>query len=526
MKRKIQIVICRVCSQGVPALDVDKLAKAASEAPYVCSVVTVDYACQSKTISSIVEDAKTKGADRVLVVPCSKNDVSPSLFQAYVRRGKINEFLIETVDLTNEVILPHREDPARAQEKAETRLAAAVARLAALEPLERHEEPMRTKNLVVVGAGVAGFEAAQVAAGHGLHTILIEKTDRPLKAPGVLLSKSRLVRAKGHGGNFELVIQAGEKQETLECAAIVVASGGDWSEGKGPLTKACKEAMPLFRLKDSVDNGTLPSGPVVIVDTPDPKGSTMKAQDFAWDDALDLAMSTKKASPERDVTLIFQEMRVSGLSELTYREAAQLGIRFIRYDKKNPPTIDKKDLKRLTVRDLAQDEVVSLRFGTLSYASVPANPDNIEIADALRIPMALDGGIRRGSMQRGPVTTPRPGIFVCGSAMFPKTESVARAEGKAAGVLATQFVAPGTVEYGGAVAKVTPEKCSACLTCVRTCPYEAPFIGAAGKAEIREQLCQGCGMCAGICPSKAIDIHNYTDEQLSIETEAYLRGGF
>lgn len=526
MKRKIQVVICRVCSQGVPVLDIGRLAKVASEAPYVGSVVTVDYACQSKTISSIVEDARTKGVDRVLVVPCSKTDVSPGLFQAYVRRGKINEFLIETLDLTNEVILPHRDDPVRAQEKAETRLAAAVARLAALEPLEKHEETMRTRNIVVVGAGVAGLEAAQVAAVKGLHTILIEKTDRTLKAPGVLLSKSRLVRAKGYGGNFELVIQAGEKQETLECAAIVVASGGDWSEGGGPLKKACKEAMPLFRLKESMDNGTLPSGPIVILDTPDPKGGTMKAQDFAWEDALDLAMSAKKASPETDVTLLFQEMRTSGLSELMYREAAQLGVRFIRYDKKNPPVVDKKGSNGLTVRDLAQDEVVSLRFSTLSYASVPANPDNVGIADALRIPVALDGGIRRGSMQRGPVATPRPGIFVCGSAMFPKTEAAARAEGKAAGVLATQFVSSGTVEYGGVVAKVTPEKCSACLTCVRTCPYEAPFIGTAGKAEIIEQLCQGCGMCAGICPSKAIDIHNCTDEQLSIETEAYLGGGF
>jgi heterodisulfide reductase subunit A len=178
------------------------------------------------------------------------------------------------------------------------------------------------------------------------------------------------------------------------------------------------------------------------------------------------------------------------------------------------------------VKDLAQEEAIALTFETLAYASVPANPDNLDIADALRIPLSLDGGIRRGSMQRGPIATPRPGVFVCGSAMFPKSEAAAMAEGRAAGVLASQYVRSGIVEFGGAVADVTPERCSACLTCVRTCPYEAPFIGVAGKAEIRAQLCQGCGMCAGICPSKAIDIHNYTDEQVSAETAAYLRGDF
>jgi heterodisulfide reductase subunit A-like polyferredoxin len=526
MKRRIQVVICRECSQGVPVLDIGKIEKMASEAPYVGSVVVVDRACHPKTVASVVEDARAKEADRVLVIPCSKGDLSPGLPQAYVRKAKINEYLIEGVDLTNEVILPHRDDHERAQLKAETKVSAALARLASLEPLERQQEPMKTKNVVVIGAGVAGLEAARVAADKGLHTVVIEKTEKSPKVPGVLLSLSKVVRAEGYGGNFKLAIRAGEKEESLDCAAIIVASGGNWSESKGAITKACKDAMPLFRLKESVDGGSTPRGPVVIIDTPDPKGSMTVAQDYAWDDALAVAASVRKASPGTDVTVVFQEMRASGLSELIYREAAELGVRFIRYDKKSPPAIDKKDAKRLVVKDLAQDEAIALRFDTLSYASIPANPDNLEIADALRIPLSPDGGVRRGSMQRGPVSTPRPGVFVCGSAMFPKPESSARAEGVAAGVLASQFVSSQMVEYGGSIAEVEPEKCSACLTCVRTCPYEAPLIGTAGKAEIRRQLCQGCGMCAGICPSKAIDLHNFTDEQLSTETATYLRGDF
>ena len=526
MKRRMQVVICRDCSNQVPVLDLDRMAKVASEAPYVGSVSLVDRACQTKTVASLVEEAKAKEVDRVLIMPCSKADISPGLFSAYTRRAKVNEFLMEGVDLVNEVILPHRDERERAQAKAETKLSAAIARLSMLEPLARETEPMRTKNVVVIGAGVAGVEAATVAAANGLHTVLIEKTDRSLKAPGVLLSRSRLVKAEGYGGNFKLTIQAGEKQETLECGAVIVASGGKWGEAEGPLTKACKDAVPLFRLKEMVDGGRLPEGSLVIIDTPDPKGTATMVQDFAWDDALAVVIAVKKASPETDVSVIFQEMRASGLAELVYKEAAELGVRFIRYDKKSPPAIHKKDPSRIVVKDSAQDEVLALRFGTLAYASVPANPDNLDIADALRIPLTLDGGIRRGSMQRGPISTPRPGIYVCGSAMFPKSEAAAKAEGIAAGVLASQYVASGIVEFGGSVAVVTPERCSACLTCIRTCPYEAPFIGEAGKAEIRLQLCQGCGMCAGICPSKAIDIHNYTDDQVSTETAAYLGGDF
>ncbi len=120
------------------------------------------------------------------------------------------------------------------------------------------------------------------------------------------------------------------------------------------------------------------------------------------------------------------------------------------------------------------------------FASIPPNQDNKAIADAFRIPMSVDGAIRRGSIQRWPVSTPRPGVFVCGSALFPKARDVARAEGEAAGALAGEFVRKGAIEFGGIVAEVTQEKCSACLTCIRTCPYEAPFIGTASKAEIKQ----------------------------------------
>ncbi|UCE81193.1 MAG: CoB--CoM heterodisulfide reductase iron-sulfur subunit A family protein [Methanobacteriota archaeon] len=526
MKRRVQVVICRTCSGAADVLDVDRLLRVASDAPYVGSAVIVNYACNKKSISEIVDDAKSKEVDRLLLVPCSKKDVSPTLFQAYVKKAKMNEFLMETVDLVGEAALPHRDDPARAQAKAEAKLLAAIARTALLEPLHKITEDMRTKNVVVIGAGVAGVEAATTAANLGMHTIIIEKSEKKLKVPGVMMTKSRVISTEGHAGNYSLSIEAGEKRETLECAAVVVASGGDWSDAERRFIDAAPDSKPLYQLDRDVSEGKTPDGTVIIIDTPDPEGARTAAQDFAWEEALDCAIEIRKKSPATEVYLLFQEMRAMGLAELAYKEAAGLGVTFVRYDAKRPPEFDSEDGNRVTVLDMAQDETLSIAFDALYYASVSPNPDNIAIADALRIPMSPSGGIRRGSIQRGPVTTLRPGIFVCGSAKFPKSEGMARLEGRAAGLLAAQFAAAGEVESGGSVAEVAPEKCSACLTCVRTCPYEAPFIGVAGKAEIAIQMCQGCGMCAGICPSKAIELHHFTDEQLLTEAAVYLRGDF
>ncbi len=56
----------------------------------------------------------------------------------------------------------------------------------------------------------------------------------------------------------------------------------------------------------------------------------------------------------------------------------------------------------------------------------------------------------------------------------------------------------------GRLAKVDPEKCIACLTCVRTCPFGAPSIVSDGYAVIDPEKCQACGICVVECPARAI----------------------
>ena len=525
MKAKVQVVLCKCCTEMPALLNMERLQKLAADANNVVSVMTVDAICEGKDLASVISDAKQKEIDRAVVFACHKKDISPAIIKAY-RRAGVNEFLVELVNMREEVVLPHVNEPERAQSKAEAKMRAALARSVMLAPLEKHTEEMKTRNVVIVGAGVAGQAAAHEAAKAGVHTILLEKTGKSLKAPGIIMTHGQLVGASGYGGNFQLRIKAGEKMEDLGAAAVIIATGGGWTTLKGPLAKAVKDAVPLYKFYEQMQTGSVPKGPVVVVDTPDPAGKNLKVQDYAWDDTLETTIELKKRHPEIQVFVVFQEMRAFGLSELAYKEAAELGISFVRYDRAGAPKVNLENPSALTVMDFSQGELLNIKFGTLVFASIPPNEDNKAIAEALRIPMSVDGAIRRGSIQRWPVITPRPGVFVCGSALFPKSRDVAKVEGAAAGTMAGEFVKRGRIEFGGIVAQVTPEKCSACLTCVRTCPYEAPFIGTASKAEIRLQACQGCGICVGICPTKAIELHNYTDDQITEELSTLLRGDF
>jgi len=54
----------------------------------------------------------------------------------------------------------------------------------------------------------------------------------------------------------------------------------------------------------------------------------------------------------------------------------------------------------------------------------------------------------------------------------------------------------------GSGAEVLVDKCSACLTCLRVCPFDIPKV--TDVARIDSTLCQACGICIAECPADAI----------------------
>jgi NADPH-dependent glutamate synthase beta subunit-like oxidoreductase/coenzyme F420-reducing hydrogenase delta subunit/ferredoxin len=54
----------------------------------------------------------------------------------------------------------------------------------------------------------------------------------------------------------------------------------------------------------------------------------------------------------------------------------------------------------------------------------------------------------------------------------------------------------------GGGAEVLIDKCAACLTCLRVCPFDIPVV--TDVARIDSALCQACGICIAECPANAI----------------------
>ncbi|MHC4506706.1 MAG: FAD-dependent oxidoreductase, partial [Planctomycetota bacterium] len=75
----------------------------------------------------------------------------------------------------------------------------------------------------------------------------------------------------------------------------------------------------------------------------------------------------------------------------------------------------------------------------------------------------------------------------------------------------------------GAGALVISDKCAACLTCLRVCPFDVPVVTDA--AEMQSCLCQGCGICAAECPANAIVMAGYGVTDVRDEAAAALGNG-
>lgn len=74
----------------------------------------------------------------------------------------------------------------------------------------------------------------------------------------------------------------------------------------------------------------------------------------------------------------------------------------------------------------------------------------------------------------------------------------------------------------GSGARYSQLKCVSCLTCVRVCPYGAPWADGDGLGGIDPDKCQACGICFTQCPVKAIDLMVASEDDIEWGIEAAL----
>ncbi len=544
-------------------LDLRELASRAQDWPGVVKSSILETACFPEDLREIKDQILDKNLNRVVIAACS-NRTHDSLFQRTVRQAGLNPYLVELVNLREQCGMVHKTQPEMANRKAQELVRIAVGRVSKARPVYKDKHRCRPSALVI-GGGAAGLTAALAIGDSGYDVHLVERSEMlggnlltlhyvaEGYNPQLLLrdlvnrvrahkriatyTRTELVNHQGHIGFFQTDLETSRPDGTkdrihLEHGVTILATGAREAKSYSLLDhpqvitqreleeKIIHQPEEIAGLKD-----------VVMIQCVQPEGVAYYCSRVCCTNTMKNAIRIKLFNPKCNVTVLYRNIVTYGFREEYYTEARRLGVIFVRYSEEETPQITyDKTRGRMRVRahepnlgrwlDLEADLI------PLSMSIIPSNGTQ-KLAEMLRVPLSSEGFFKEAQMKLRPMDFMREGIFLAGMAHYPKflEESISHALAAAARAIA-QLSSQESLYLGGVVAKVDPGKCVGCLTCTRTCPFEIPQVldmegrsgvgGLGGAAFIDPAQCQGCGTCTGECPANAIQLVNYTDEQIML----------
>jgi heterodisulfide reductase subunit A len=169
---RIGIYICDCGSNIAGKVDVPAVVEFAGTLPNVAVAREYKYMCSDPGQELIQKDIKEMGLDRVVVAACSPTMHEPTFRKAVADAG-LNQFLFQMANIREHDSWV-TEDPVAATEKAKHIVEAAAHRVVFQEALEPIEVPMHS-DVLVVGGGIAGIEAALKLADSGHKVYLVER---------------------------------------------------------------------------------------------------------------------------------------------------------------------------------------------------------------------------------------------------------------------------------------------------------------------------------------------------------------
>jgi len=549
MAPRIGVFVCN-CGINIGGIaDVPAVRDYAATLPYVIHVEDNLFTCSQDTQEQIKEIILEKEINRVVVASCSPR-THEALFQETIRDAGLNKYLFEMANIRDQNTWVHMNQPEKATQKAKDLVRMAVAKAAHVEPLHQVKLAIK-KSLLVVGGGIAGMEAALSVAQQGLQVWLVEReaflggVAQELRStwqgePIQPYLEKRIEQVQTHEhitvflnthvksttgslGNFITTLSSGE---AVEHGATVIATGGKEYQPNAYCHGEHPHVLTHLKMDKVLENETpriKKSRSVVFIQCVGSRNNENPyCSKVCCTHSLKSAMEVKTLSPQARVYILYRDIRAYGFREDLYQKARGMGIIFIRYDLEKMPTvkIDDGNSLKLTVEDHVLKMPVTIHPDFLVLASGIVPHENKQLFGTCKIPVNDEGFLVEAHAKLRPVDFASDGLFVAGLAHFPKPVEETIAQAMAAAARAMRIISRDDIMVGGIVATVEQEQCAVCLTCVRTCPYEIPYIHEEGYAVIDPGECHGCGLCVSECPAKAITLNHFTDRQILAKTHA------
>ncbi|MDY7032388.1 MAG: CoB--CoM heterodisulfide reductase iron-sulfur subunit A family protein [Thermodesulfobacteriota bacterium] len=169
---RVGVYICHCGVNIASTVDVESIQERIVQLPDVVVCRNYPYMCSDPGQKLVRDDIQEHNLDRIVVAACSPRMHEPT-FRKTLEQAGLNPYCLEMANIREHCSWVH-DDRTRATEKAFKLICAAVARASLLEPLEEREVEVR-KSALVIGAGIAGIQAALDIADTGFQVYLVER---------------------------------------------------------------------------------------------------------------------------------------------------------------------------------------------------------------------------------------------------------------------------------------------------------------------------------------------------------------
>lgn len=324
------------------------------------------------------------------------------------------------------------------------------------------------ENVVIIGGGIAGLEAAKQLLALGYMPIIIEKSDHlgghvadwhklfPDMTPaGKLVSR---MMEDVHDANIflETGIQFINRLKdgynvmlsngiNINCRAVLVATGFNLFDARRKeeygygIYENVITNRDLEKWFNTGDDKRVPESPKAIgfvhcVGSRDVKAGNSQCSKVCCMTAIKQAIEVKEKFPDAEVWCFYMDLRLFGKKYEDFYINAQrdYGIHFIRG---RVSEVGERFDGRLQVKaeDTLSGKPVKVALDLLVLmAGMVCNPDAVKIAGMLRLEMDTDGFLRSRDNVYSIMESGSPGIFYAGACTGTKTVPETLAEARAA----------------------------------------------------------------------------------------------
>ena len=547
--KKVICFLCRCYGEVSGIIDLDSLQKRLEQNPCVSSVEIWDSLCLDEKIEYLASSIKTSYSEKTLIVACSFLARGDTILTGLEGKG-VDPATIELVDIREGCAWIHKNHPEGATNKTWDLINMGLASL--LHRGRSDDVTIDVKHeVLVVGAGPAGLSAAASLGRMGIKVHLIDRA----KTPGGMLNmistvgpegvssremlspyleevesnllisfgpSTRIGSVEGSAGDFTVRLLTESDERTVHVGAIIISTGlkavlplGLYRYGE---LKGVISAIELERLIKS--RFTQARGIVYIqcVAARDEKRPYCSA--ICCPVNLKNAMKLQEDNTDMEVYILHRDIVCPGsVLEAYYQDALSKGIKFVRFDKNNPPVIEGEDhVEAVSVYDAITG--TTRRIDTdMVVLSTPlaAHDDTVKIAQMIGLAQDRNGFFEVRTLMH-PLETTVGGVFVCGSARWPVLAQKAIFQGEAAAMKAFSLLSKEKVissrlsqfkDSKFAHARVSLDACTGCGNCVAICPYDACSLEKVHeeyKSTVNAMCCTGCGSCVAVCPNGSIQL--------------------